>query len=138
MATMLPALNNRTFERFNEMMEDFFEAPKMLRQWIPAVDIKKTDKEYTLTMELPGIERKDVHVEMAHDILTIRGHREHEAEEKGPDFIRRERNWGEFTRSFKLDEAVQPEMIKAEIKDGLLTIVIPKVEPAKAFEVEVG
>lgn len=115
-----------SFDRFNKMMEDVFSgAPSV---WTPLVDVKETLKEIVLVAELPGLLEKDVEIEMVGDILTITGHREFNNEEKRDDYVRIERGYGSFKRSFTIDVPIKPDLIKATFKDGLLTVTLPKAE----------
>jgi HSP20 family protein len=125
----------RSFENFNKMMEDMFSG--FTAGWTPTVDVKETDKEMTFVCELPGMNEKDVDVELRENLLTIRGKREFSKEERREDYVRRERSYGTFQRSFSLDTSVQADQIKAVFKDGLLTVTIPKVEMPLPQKVEV-
>jgi HSP20 family protein len=93
---------------------------------VPAFDIAETENEYTITGEIPGIEVKDLDVTLAHGTLTIRGEKQQEREEKNEHFHRVERAYGSFQRGFLLPEGVTAEELKANYKDGILKISIPK------------
>jgi HSP20 family protein len=96
--------------------------------WLPSVDVKETDGELTFVVELPGVEEKNIQVELAGDLLTIRGEREFSKEERKEDYLRIERRYGSFQRTFPIEASTHPEEIKATFKDGLLTVVVPKKE----------
>lgn len=120
-------------ERFNSLLEDLFELPKHVTTWIPAVDIRETEKEYKFLVETPGMNKEDLDIEVVGDMLTIKGKREDFTEEKNDQFIRRERKFGRFVRSFKLDHPVNVNDVLAEYVQGVLTVTVPKV-PAKPVQ----
>jgi len=104
---------------------------------VPAFDIAETEKEYTITGEIPGIEAKDLNVTYANGILNITGEKRKEQEEKDECFHRIEREYGSFHRGFRLPEDVTGEEIKAMYKDGVLKINLPKAEiKTKRIEVK--
>lgn len=122
-----PPEQTRSIERFNKMMEDWFGATDEYRgAWYPKVDVKETPTELVFVAELPGIIEKDVNVELNGDVLTIRGKREFSADEKKDDYVRIERSYGSFQRSFILGVPVKPETVNATFKAGLLTVKVPK------------
>jgi HSP20 family protein len=93
----------------------------------PNVDVASTDKEYTITVEVPGIDEKDVKLELAHDgTLTIRGEKKQEKEHKDKDFHRVERSYGSFQRTISLPEDASQDAIDASFKNGVLTISCPR------------
>lgn len=105
--------------------------------WAPSTDMSETNNEYIISVDLPGITKKDVEVNIQNHRLTITGERKKEAEEEGKDFHRRERFYGRFMRSFTLPAAVKEESIKAKFKDGVLTVTVPKAEVKKAKTVAI-
>lgn len=92
----------------------------------PTLDLSATDKEYTIAVEIPGVDEKDVKLEIANDILTIRGEKKHEKEEKDKNFYRVERSYGSFQRVLSLPEDADQEAVKATFKRGILTISMPR------------
>lgn len=128
----------RSYDRFNRMMEEVFgaEVPTWNR-WTPNVDVKETEKEYLFIMELPGMEQKDVEVEINGDILTIRGERLFDHEERKEDYVCLEREYGSFKRSFTLGVPVKNNAIQATFKNGLLTVILPKAEIAAPHKIAV-
>lgn len=128
----------------NFMFDDFFNPFFNDRrdtgpsQWQPVVDIIEEDGQFRVRAELPGIEKKDIHVDVKDNVLTLRGERAEEKINEGEQYYRRERRFGSFTRSFSLPENVDSEAIKADYKDGVLSIAIPKPEKAvpKAITVQ--
>jgi HSP20 family protein len=120
-------------EQFNRMLarwpgrahgREFFS----LADWSPAVDILETDAEYLIKAEIPEVERKDVKVTVQDGVLSIQGERRQEKEEKGKRFHRIERSDGSFARSFTLPEEVDETKLKAEFKEGILLLHLPKSE----------
>jgi HSP20 family protein len=101
---------------------------------VPAVNITQTDKGYEITAELPGMEEKDVDVKLANGVLTIRGEKRDEKEEKNKDYYVRERSFGSFERSFQLPEDVDTDKIGASFKKGVLTVALPKSGEAQRAE----
>ena len=106
--------------------------------WAPSVDIYETDK-HTLVLkaELPGIEPKDVDVRVENNVLTLRGERKFDQEVKRESCHRVERAYGTFTRSFTLPNVVDTQNIKAEFKDGVLRVTLPKREEAKPKQIQI-
>jgi len=92
----------------------------------PQVDIGASDKDYTITVEVPGVDEKDVKVEIANNTMTIRGEKKQEKEEKEKDFYRIERSYGSFKRVLSLPEDVNQDDVKASFKNGVLTIKMPR------------
>ena len=105
--------------------------------WSPQVDIAETDKEFVIKAEIPEVKKEDVKVTVENVVLTIRGERKQETEEKGKKFHRVERHYGSFTRSFTLPDNVDAANIKASFKDGMLGLQIQKTAEAKPKSIEV-
>ena len=106
-------------------------------EWAPAADITETEKEYVVKAELAGVKREDVKVTLADGVLTIEGERRQEKEEKGEKVHRIERFYGSFSRSFTLPENADANNIRAESKDGVLNVHVPKLKTEKAKPVEI-
>src|SRR6266850_2119474 len=105
--------------------------------WLPPVDIVERENEYRVKVELPDVNKDDVKITVQDDVLTIRGEKKKEQEQKGENYHRTERLYGAFQRSFALPSSVQSDKIQATYDKGVLTISLPKVEAAKPKEVEV-
>jgi HSP20 family protein len=118
-------------------LEPYFEPEGFFSAWTPSVDIEESDHEYLLRAELPGMKKEEVNVKVEGRTLSISGEREQEKEEKDKRHLRVERTYGAFRRSFTLPEAVLPEKLSAEFKDGVLNIHLPKDESAKPKAIEV-
>lgn len=116
-----------------------FEEPGGLRPGAlsPAVDLAEDERSYTVTVELPGVKKEDVSVELQDDVLTIHGEKKSEREEKKGKSHWMERSYGTFSRSFSLPPTAQAEELKATFKDGVLTVEIPKREQAKTRQIAI-
>jgi HSP20 family protein len=107
------------------------------RPWTPAVDIRETEDELLLTADLPGVEMKDIDIQLENGTMSIRGERKFEGERTEGGYHRIERSYGSFARSFTLPDTVDPEAVKAGFKNGVLTVTIPKKEVAKPRQIKV-
>ena len=107
------------------------------KTWAPAVDIKENEKSYTLLVDIPGVNPKDIDVSMEKGVLAIKGNREKTETVEGENYKRVERNYGAFTRYFDLPEGVDSENIEATSSNGVLTVTIPKQEVATSRRIEV-
>jgi len=105
--------------------------------WAPMVDITETDDEYLIKAEIPEVKREDVKVSVENGVLTMQGERKQEKEEKGKKFHRMERYYGSFLRTFTVPDNVDETKVRAEFKDGLLNVHLPKTEKAKPKAIEV-
>jgi HSP20 family protein len=107
-----------------------------IRPWTPAVDILETENELLLKMDLPEVPQKDVDIRLENDTLTIKGERKFE-QAQGKGYHRIERSYGAFARSFTLPNTVDTEHVKAECRNGVLTVTLPKKEVAKPRTIRV-
>jgi HSP20 family protein len=137
--------------RMNRMLDDFFgdfgDLPlgplhgigRGSEGFIPRMDVAETDKEITLNMELAGIDEKDVNITLQDDVLTIRGEKKIERDEKNQRYSLTERSYGTFSRSLSLPTEIQQDNIQASFKKGVLTVRLPKaaVPEAKATKIEI-
>lgn len=112
----------------------------MAFDWEPTVDIAETESEFHIKAELPEVKKEDVKISVENGVLRLAGERKHEKEEKGKKFHRVERSYGSFLRTFSLPDNVDDTKVRAEFKDGVLNVYLPKTERArpKAIEVKVG
>ncbi|HBZ69465.1 MAG TPA: hypothetical protein DEP35_06935 [Deltaproteobacteria bacterium] len=119
--------------RLSRLMEEVFgERPFARGELVPALDLHEADNEYVVTVELPGVRKEDVSVEMTDGVLTVRGEKKSEREEKKGERTRWvERSYGSFSRSFTLPANATPDRIDASYKDGILTLRIGKREETK-------
>ena len=97
----------------------------------PAVDVTEKDREYQITAELPGLDEKNVEVSLVNDVLTIKGEKQEEKEEKDKNYYMSERRYGSFQRSFQLPADVDPNKIDASFEKGVLTLTLPKSPEAQ-------
>lgn len=107
-----------------------------IRPWTPAVDILETENELLLKMDLPEVAQKDVDIRLENDTLTIKGERKFE-QAQGKGYHRIERSYGSFARTFTLPNTVDTEKVKADCRNGVLTITLPKKEVAKPRTIRV-
>jgi HSP20 family protein len=132
---------NQMFQDPLVITNDQFPAARTMA-WYPAVEFAEGDNEFTMTAELPGVEEKDVHVELDGDLLTIRGEKRSERVEGGKkkDFYLEERSYGSFRRSFSLPPNVDGNGISATYGNGVLTLKLPKSTSAtpRAREIAIG
>jgi HSP20 family protein len=123
------------FARLARSFEDL--APVRAARLSPAVDLTEDEKSFVVTAELPGVKKEDVTVELQDDVLTIRGEKKSEREEKKDRSHWVERTYGSFSRSFTLPPNASGDELKAGFKDGVLTIEIPKKEQVKARQISI-
>src|SRR5437588_7208092 len=107
-----------------------------IADWEPLADITEDDKEYIIKAELPDVKKEDVKVAVENGVLTISGERKFEKEEKKKKYHRVERAYGTFVRSFTLPDDANAGYVKAEFKEGVLTVHVPKSEHAKPKHIE--
>jgi len=129
------ALLDELPERFRQMFEGnlAFEPLAEPIGWMPAMEITEKNEALVVTAELPGISNKDVEITLEDGVLSIRGEKKEEKKEGEPEsrYHMWERRYGSFQRAFTLPKAVDPEKIKAQFENGVLTITLPKSEKAK-------
>ena len=106
--------------------------------WTPAVDIKEEDGRFVLKADVPGVDPKDIEVTMEQGVLTIKGERKYESEEESNGYKRVERSYGTFYRRFSLPDTANAEGITAKGKDGVLEVVIPKLEKVQPRKITVN
>ena len=126
--------------QMNSLFDDFFSgydmAPRSLgaggfAAFIPSVDVKESDKEFTVRAELPGVEEKDVEVTVTNDTVTIKGEKKEEKEDKGKNYYYMERSYGSFNRVIPLTSETDANKAEASFKNGVLNITVPKSQTAK-------
>jgi len=131
-------------EEMNRLFDDFFsgwpERKKGLLEgeWTPSVNVAETDENIVVTAELPGIKQDEVEITIVNDVLTLKGEKKEEKEIKRENYHRIERSYGSFQRSISLPTGVQADKAKANYKDGVLSITIPKVEEAKPKSIKIN
>jgi len=105
--------------------------------WNPAVDLYEKDDHFVIKAELPGVDKKDIAIDLKDRVLTLSGERSYENEVKEENYYRKERSYGKFQRAFTLPAHVDSDKIKAEFNDGLLQIEVPKPEQQKPKQVTI-
>ena len=122
------------------ILNDFFgrSQESNLTSWAPAVDIFESEHELVVKADLPDVKPEELDIRVENNILTIRGERKFEKKVDEKNYLRVERSYGSFARSFSLANTVNSEAIKADYKDGVLTLTIPKREEAKPKQIKVS
>jgi len=127
-------------DEIGRWFEGITERDKRTRKstvWAPDVDIKETDKEILIKADLPGMKMEDIDVSVDEDQLVIKGERKEEKEEKDKDYVRVERNYGSFYRSFSIGVPVKSDQVGATYKNGVLEITMPKSEAKKPKKIAI-
>jgi HSP20 family protein len=122
---------------FEDTMTRLFTEPTNGRPWVPAVDIMETENELIVKADVPDVKFEDIDVRMENGTLTLRGERKLEKKTEKAGYHRVERSYGSFERSFTLPDTVDAEHVKADYKNGTLTITLPKKEVAKPRQIKV-
>ena len=130
-------LHNHVNRLFGTVLEGS-GAESNLTTWAPAVDIYETEHELVVKADLPEVDPKDLDIRVENNILTIRGERKFEKKVNEDNYLRVERAYGSFSRSFSLANTVNSEAIKADYVNGVLTLTIPKREEAKPKQIKVN
>jgi len=134
------------FERMRREMDrlwdSFFEGKPRRRgeervEWLPSLDVSETKNEIVVKAEIPGIDPKDIDISLADGVLTIKGEKKQEKEEKDENYHLIERSYGSFTRSVQLPKEVKSDKISASYKNGLLRVTLPKSEETKKKEIKI-
>ena len=127
------------FEGLRRWFDDDFFTNEFEKSWTPALDVEEKDGTYVVKADLPGVKKKDIHIELKNHVLTLRGERHNEREETENGYQRYERTFGSFERRFAVPEGVTEKDIHAKYADGVLelTIPVPKPKEPKAIEVKV-
>ena len=129
---------------FDRMFEGFLRPIRVVEEaagenLIPAMDVKERDGEYVIKTELPGVKKEDVSITLENGVLTISGETKSETEEKeGERLLRQERRYGKYTRSLRLGAQIDEKGVKANYKDGVLELILPKAEEVKPKKITVG
>jgi len=131
---MLPTITRRTFSPFfmpSIFDDDFVPALTSRTSSMPAVNVKEDEKNYILELAVPGIDKKDLKIDINDDVLTISSETKSESEDIHDGYKRKEFNYSSFYRSFYIPENVKNDAIGADYKDGILTVQLPKEEEEK-------
>lgn len=133
----LVGYHNELDRIFNSFFSPTYEEESSLSAFKPTVDIEENDKEFHIAVELPGINKEDVKVNIKDNLLTISGEKKQEKKVNDKNYHRTERAFGLFQRCFKLSEIVNQDNVSAEFKGGILNIVIPKLKEAVSKQIEI-
>ena len=131
--TLQDQINRLFHESFDRSSEE-----ASITTWAPAVDIFETQQELVVKADLPDVKPEELDIRVENNILTIRGERKFEKKVAEDKYLRVERSYGSFSRSFSLANTVNAEAIKAEYKNGVLTLTVPKREEAKPKQIKVN
>jgi len=134
--------NRSLFNLANDLYDGYFRTESLANRsresWYPSVDIEENDNDYVVSLELPGMKKDDVKISFQNDILTVSGEKKIEKEEKdNGNYHYFERRFGKFERSFRINSDVVDDKIEATMKNGVLTISLPKAEISKPKQIEV-
>lgn len=127
---------DRLFDRFFDW-EPGWETLEVGGEWAPKVDLSETKDAYVVRAEIPGVEQKDVQVSLQNELLTIKGEKVKEKEEKDEHHHRTERSYGAFARAMRLPAAVDASKVAASFKDGVLMVTLPKTPAAKGTAIPI-
>jgi len=126
---------------FDKLFDGFFREsdifPGQLYSLSPKADIEENDNEYIISLELPGVDKKDIKLNVDNNLLIIKGEKKQSKEVKEENYLCSERNYGSFQRTFEFPGLIKPDKIEAEFKDGILRISAPKSEEIKKKEIEI-
>lgn len=125
---------------FDELISRFWDGNQetlFSKEFLPSADLTETENAYEIRMDIPGMQAKDINVQVQGNVVTLSGERKEEKEEKGKTCHRIERHTGSFSRMMTLPSNVNEEEVAAEYTQGVLTVKLPKREDAKAKQVSV-
>lgn len=130
-------------DEMNRFFENFLGRPLARTEWIedawsPSVDISETKDNLIIKAEIPGMKKDDIEISIHDSILTLKGEKKQEKEEKDINYHRIERSYGSFYRSFTLPTSVKADKVKATYKEGVLNITLPKTEEDKPKEIPIN
>jgi len=135
---------NQIFRNLDKEVDQFFNqwndtgSIDRAIAWRPKTDIKENKDSYTIEMELPGVNKKDVTISYDKNTLSIKGEKKYEKETSSDNYYRSERSYGQFSREFLLSSDVEIDSIKAEFDNGVLSVNLPKAEEKKAKEIKIN
>jgi HSP20 family protein len=125
-------------QQFHEAVDRFLSDQNHVRPWSPPVDIFETETELTLKVDAAGVSLEDIDVQLENGTMTVKGERKFKKDDKVTGYHRMERSYGAFARSFTLPETVDPEGVRADYADGVLTVTLAKKELAKPRTIKVN
>lgn len=139
----------RTVDMLRREMDHFFDdlvpfswnrdqSDETLRTWMPSADITEDEKEYQILMDIPGMDKNDIKINIQDGRVSVTGERKTEEKKEKADYVRQERYYGSFFRSFKLPDKIKEDDIQASFKEGVLKLLIPKAEIVKPKSIKVN
>jgi len=137
-------LPSRIWQETSSLFDDFLNDtlmpsfPRINENWLPAVDVLEKDGNLILRAEIPGVNEKDIDLKLEGNVLTLKGEKRQESQEKRDNYHRMESYYGSFSRSFTLPESADRDQIKADYKNGILTITIPQKPEVRPREIPVA
>jgi HSP20 family protein len=134
----MAALHDQVNRLFENSLQENRSDNSALATWAPAVDIYENENALVLKADLPDLDEKDLDIRVENNMLTVKGERQFEQKVKEENYLRIERTYGAFSRSFSLPNTVNTEAIKAEYKNGVLTVELPKRAESKPKQVKVN
>ncbi|MCH8273781.1 MAG: Hsp20/alpha crystallin family protein [Armatimonadetes bacterium] len=139
MITRFPTVERiRALGRLSDLFDEFFPGFEELKaDWAPTAGVKETDCDITFFVDVHGMKREDIEVEFVGDVLTVRGKRELSKEKKADEYVRVERSYVSFQRSFTVGFPVEVHRVKATYKDGVLRVVLPNAEETRPHRIAV-
>ena len=132
--------NTDVFSRsFNDFVDEFFNIGEYRKDnFMPSVDVSETETQFLVSVELPGIKKEEINVDLEKGRLTVSGERKFQNEEEGKNYHRLETKYGKFSRSFYLPDSIDEETIAAKYEDGILNITINKSEDKVKKQIEIA
>ena len=134
----LSSLHDELDRLFESPWTELARTSQLLSGWTPALDVYEDKENFIVKAELPGMKKEDIEVSLHADSLSISGERKGETKEKDAEVCRAERFFGRFQRTVTLPTPVAPDKVKAQYKDGILTVTLPKTEEAKPKQIDVS
>jgi HSP20 family protein len=122
---------------FQDTLNRFLSEPATQRPWTPSVDVLETENELVLKADLPDVSLKEIEIQIENGTLSLKGERKFEREQNGVGYHRIERSYGTFARYFSVPDTVDTDKVKADYKNGVLTVTLPKKEVAKPKSIKV-
>jgi HSP20 family protein len=133
-----PTTTLRNFDRLSRLIDEAFaQSDQVARGWSPLIDVRESEREIAFFAELPGLNMEDIQIEMIGEVLSIQGKREWTHDESKENFVRVERSYGAFSRSFTIGVPVKADQITATYKDGVLSVVVPKADEIQPRRIQV-
>lgn len=127
-------------KRFSDILDEFFTDAVSTRQnrFIPSIDVSETDKQFLVEVQLPGMKKEDINVNLENGVLSVSGERKFRNEQNEKKFHRVETHYGSFSRSFQLPDGIKPDSVKAVYNDGILSITVDKSEKENKKQIKIS